>query len=75
MFLIFFLGFQLSLRDNPLVVRFVSDMAYNPSSLIELAARSVLQHNIEVEPGDVPDTVMSYLTSAHRCVNPKCKGK
>lgn len=65
---------QLSLRDNPLVVRFVSDMTHNPASLLELAARSVKVHNVYVQLGDIPFTLFNYLDSAHRCVNTKCKG-
>lgn len=42
---------------------------------MELAARVVKIHNIKVDPGEVPTTVISYLSSAHRCVNPKCKGE
>lgn len=66
--------FQLSLRENPLVVRFVSDMTHNPASLLELAARAVKIHNMNPEPGDLPHTLFTYLECAHRCVNPKCKG-
>ncbi|CAH0560859.1 unnamed protein product [Brassicogethes aeneus] len=65
---------ELSLRENPLVVRFVSDMSYNPGSLLELSARSVKSHNMDVKPGDVPLTLLDYLNSAHHCVNPNCKG-
>ncbi|KRT80673.1 hypothetical protein AMK59_6264, partial [Oryctes borbonicus] len=65
---------ELSLRDNPLVVRFVTTMTHNPASLLELAARIVKIHNIYVKPGDIPNTLTSYLDCAHRCVNPNCKG-
>lgn len=65
---------ELSLRDNPLVVRFVSDITYQPASLLELAARNIKLHNIEVKPGDIPSTLFNYMESAHRCVNPHCKG-
>lgn len=41
---------------------------------MELAARVVKLHNIKVDAGEVPSTVIAYLDSAHRCVNPKCKG-
>lgn len=66
--------FQLSLRENPLVVRFVSDMTLQPASLLELAARVVKVHDIKVLDGDVPLNVLSYLSSGHRCVNQRCKG-
>ncbi|XP_050299755.1 leucine-rich repeat-containing protein 58 [Anthonomus grandis grandis] len=65
---------ELSLRDNPLVVRFVSDITYQPTSLLELSARSLKLHNIKVEPGTIPKTLAFYLDTAHRCVNPHCKG-
>lgn len=66
--------FQLSLRDNPLVVRFVSDMTHDPPSLLELAARVVKTNDIRYDDQDVPRNLLEYLDSAHRCVNPKCKG-
>ncbi|XP_046967712.1 leucine-rich repeat-containing protein 58 [Vanessa cardui] len=65
---------ELSLRDNPLVVRFVRDMSLQPASLLELAARTIKLHNIPIEPGDIPITLIKYLKSAQCCVNPKCKG-
>ncbi|XP_026280398.1 leucine-rich repeat-containing protein 58 [Frankliniella occidentalis] len=65
---------ELSLRDNPLVVRFVSDMTHNPPSLLELAARVTKQHNVPYTPADLPHSIVRYLSSAHHCVNPKCKG-
>lgn len=65
---------ELSLRENPLVVRFVADMTYNPPSLLELAGRTIKLHNVEVQDSDLPHTLREYLRSAHRCVNPKCRG-
>ncbi|KAJ8945286.1 hypothetical protein NQ318_002743 [Aromia moschata] len=65
---------ELSLRDNPLVVRFVSEMSYNPASLLELSARTIKLHNIPVNPGGIPVTLVDYMNCGHRCVNPHCKG-
>lgn len=65
---------ELSLRDNPLVVRFVLDMVYNPPSLLELAARAVKLKNVHYKADDLPHNLQAYLRTAHRCVNPKCKG-
>ncbi|XP_076273766.1 leucine-rich repeat-containing protein 58 [Rhynchophorus ferrugineus] len=65
---------ELSLRDNPLIVRFVSDITHQPASLLELAGRAIKLHNIDVQSGDLPRTLQNYLESAHRCVNPNCKG-
>ncbi|XP_004928289.1 leucine-rich repeat-containing protein 58 [Bombyx mori] len=65
---------ELSLRDNPLVVRFVRDMTLQPPSLLELAGRTVKLHNIPIETGGIPKTLINYLQAAQCCVNPKCKG-
>lgn len=66
---------ELSLRENPLVVRFVQDITLNPSSLLELAARTVRSHSIAYGPADIPRQLAEYLQSAHCCVNPKCSGE
>lgn len=65
---------QLSLRDNPLVVRFVQDMALKPPTLLELAGRIVRASGQRPGPADVPRTLVDYLNSANCCVNPNCKG-
>ncbi|VVC97459.1 unnamed protein product [Leptidea sinapis] len=65
---------ELSLRDNPLVVRFVRDMTLQPPSLLELAGRTVKLHRLPIEPGEIPMSLIKYLTSAQCCVNPKCNG-
>lgn len=65
---------ELSLRENPLIVRFVSDIQHQPASLLELSGRALKLYNIEVQPGDIPTTLLGYLNSAHRCVNSNCKG-
>lgn len=65
---------ELSLRNNPLVVRFVQDMVIDPPSLLELAGRVIKVKNIHYEPDDLPANLIDYLDSAQRCVNPKCKG-
>lgn len=66
---------QLSLRDNPLVVRFVSDMTHNPPSLLELAARVVKTSDIRYDNETIPYNLVQYLNSAHHCVNLRCKGQ
>lgn len=63
------------MRDNPLVVRFVSDMTHNPPSLLEISARIIKTININYENLNLPRTLLEYLDSGHRCVNPKCQGK
>lgn len=65
---------QLSLRDNPLVVRFVQDISLTPPTLLELAARSVRTEEISYGQDDLPQTLIDYLKTAHCCVNPKCQG-
>lgn len=69
---------QLSLRDNPLVTKFVNSFAreimYTSPSLKELAGRVIKSHNITYGEGDIPRTLQSYLNSGHHCVNPKCEG-
>nr|BAM18186.1 internalin A [Papilio xuthus] len=64
----------LSLRDNPLVVRFVKDMTLQPPSLLELAGRNIKLYEIPIRVGEVPLTLIKYLKAAERCVNPKCRG-
>lgn len=66
---------ELSLRGNPLVVRFVKEMTYDPPSLLELAARTVKSRNIPYYPCDLPANLVLYLDLASKCPNPKCAGK
>ena len=65
---------ELTLKDNPLVVRFVRDMSFQPSSLLELSARNLAVNKTPIFPGDIPQTLFQYLSSSHRCRNPKCEG-
>lgn len=65
---------QLSLRENPLVVRFVQEISLNPPTLMELAARVVRTAAVTYGPKDLPKTIREYLDTAHCCVNPKCQG-
>jgi len=65
---------ELSLRDNPLIVRFVSDLLHNPPTLLELAGRAIKLYDIETEHEQLPENLREYLSCAHCCVNPKCKG-
>lgn len=65
---------ELSLRNNPLVMRFVQDMVYEPPSLLELAGRVIKVKGIEYSYGELPASLVQYLDAAQSCVNPKCKG-
>lgn len=66
---------ELSLRGNPLVVRFIKDMTYNPPSLLELAGRTIKSHNLLYLPTDLPSNLIHYLNLASECPNPKCAGR
>lgn len=65
---------ELSLRDNPLVVQFVREMVFQPSSLVELAARVIKVNDVPYEEWEVPRHLMDLLSCSHKCVNPTCKG-
>ncbi|ESN92537.1 hypothetical protein HELRODRAFT_103740 [Helobdella robusta] len=65
---------ELSLRNNPLVVRFVQDLTYEPPSLKELSGRIIKIKNISYGRFDLPANLIDYLNSGSQCVNPKCKG-
>lgn len=65
---------ELSLRNNPLVVRFVQDLTYEPPTLKELAGRTIKVKNISYAVEDLPVCLIEYLASGNQCVNPKCKG-
>jgi len=65
---------ELSLRENPLVVRFVRDLTYNPPTLLELSGRVIKSTNIHFNSWELPPHLVDYLSSAHQRVNPKCQG-
>ncbi|XP_044526012.1 leucine-rich repeat-containing protein 58 isoform X2 [Gracilinanus agilis] len=65
---------ELSLRGNPLVVRFVRDLTYDPPTLLELAGRTIKTRNIAYTPCDLPGNLVRYLDLASNCPNPKCGG-
>jgi len=65
---------ELSLRGNPLVMRFIREMEHQPSSLLELAARSIKLHRIGYKNTDLPLSLQHFLGQAHECVNPSCSG-
>lgn len=65
---------ELSLRNNPLVVRFVEEMTYEAPSLLELAGRAIKVNNVPYSSDELPASLVEYLDSAQSCVNPKCKG-
>ncbi|XP_062602214.1 leucine-rich repeat-containing protein 58-like [Saccostrea cucullata] len=65
---------ELSLRNNPLVNKFVQDMTYEPPTLLELSGRVIKIEKVKYAKDDLPSNLRKYLGSAQRCVNPKCKG-
>ena len=65
---------ELSLRNNPLVVKFVEELTYDAPSLLELAGRCVKLNNIEYSEEKIPASLVRYLDSAQSCVNPRCNG-
>ena len=65
---------ELSLRDNPLVNRFVQEMAFQPASLLELSARIVKIFGLSYGQEELPLDLVAYLNEARSCVNPRCRG-
>lgn len=43
-------------------------------SLLELSARCIKTHQIEIKKAELPTHLEQYLESAHCCLNPKCRG-
>ncbi|CAJ0937628.1 unnamed protein product [Ranitomeya imitator] len=66
---------ELSLRGNPLVVRFVRDLTYMPPTLLELAGRTIKSRGIPYNPWELPENLLRYLDLASKCPNPKCGGE
>ncbi len=66
---------ELSLRNNPLIVRFVRDLTYDVPTLKELSARTIKLHRIHYDEKFIPKCLVEYLTSAKSCLNPKCQGR
>lgn len=65
---------ELSLRNNPLVVNFVANMTFDVPSLLELSGRTIKLNHIQPPANSIPKTLQQYLSSASKCVNPRCKG-
>ena len=65
---------ELSLRNNPLVGRFVRDLNYTVPSLLELCGRAIKTNSISYSNVLLPKILNDYLNSAQCCINPKCRG-
>jgi len=63
---------ELSLRGNPLISRFVRDLTYSPSSLVELAGRQVVAS--QLDHSKLPAQLEQRLSTAKCCPNPTCSG-
>jgi Leucine-rich repeat (LRR) protein len=66
---------ELSLRNNPLVVRFVRDLTYDVPRLKELAGRTIKLHQLAYNDQLLPKNLVDYLNAAKSCLNPKCQGR
>ena len=65
---------ELSLRNNPFVVKFVEELTYAAPSLLELSGRAVKLNHITYSTDNIPASLVTYLDSAQSCVNPRCNG-
>jgi Leucine-rich repeat (LRR) protein len=65
---------ELSLRNNPLVSRFVRELDYIVPSLLELSGRVIKMCHVNYSSDQLPTSLAYYLNSAKCCLNPKCKG-
>ena len=63
---------ELSLRDNPLVMRFVQEMTLQPQSLKEMSSRVIKIYGLPYE--GIPHNLVDYLKEARSCLNPRCRG-
>lgn len=65
---------ELTLRDNPLVSTFIKKLEFTPPTLLELCGRTIKTNNVRYGLDTLPKQLISYLSSAKKCVNPKCDG-
>ena len=65
---------ELSLRNNPLVLRFIKEWPNTVPSLLELGARCIKKNTIPYSKELIPEVVVEYLNGARHCDNPKCNG-
>jgi len=55
---------ELSLRENPLVVRFVREMDFKASTLLELTARVIKSHRLPYSEDDLPRSLVSQTVKS-----------
>ena len=66
------LSLRIMFSGNPLINRFVREITYSPPSLLELAGRSVIHH--QVDTTKIPSSLKQRLSHAKCCPNPNCDG-
>lgn len=62
------------MRNNPLVIRFVRAQSTSLPSLQELTGKTIKSNNISYSLDTLPPTLVKFLNSAKKCVNPNCCG-
>jgi len=65
---------ELSLRNNPLVLRFVKEWPNTVPTLLELSGRCVKKNSIPYTRELIPGVLVEYLDRAQHCDNPQCNG-
>lgn len=65
---------ELSLRNNPLVLRFVREWPNNVPTLLEISGRCIKKNSIPYSRELIPEVLVEYLNNAAHCDNPKCNG-
>ena len=64
----------ITMRGNPLVLRFVKSQSTSFPSLQELTGKTIKTNNIFYSPQVLPISLVKFLDSARKCVNPNCCG-
>jgi hypothetical protein len=49
-------------------------MTHQPSSLLEMTARTISVNKVPYVPTDLPRSLHNYMSTSHCCVNPSCQG-
>ena len=65
---------ELTLRDNPLVSKFIKKLEFTPPTLLELCGRVIKTKNVAYNERSLPKQLIAYLGTAKKRVNPKCDG-
>lgn len=65
---------EITMRSNPLVIRFVRAQSTSLPSLQELTGKTIKSNNISYSIDTLPASLVKFLNSAKKCVNPNCCG-